>query len=136
MKKKQGRPFGGRPLHLDAGLCSCRTLPAFDDAWTSGLGLEHLLHAVIGFSRRWWLGWQLFAVDQQLDLGRIKHFALQQSVCDALQGLAIHFEDLLGDRVALVDELADLGIDLYGCIFAIVAVLGDFAAEEDLLFLL
>ena len=55
---------------------------------------------------------------------------------DALQDVAIAVEHLEGGFVGVVDKAADLGIDLASGFLGVIAVLGDFAAEEDLLLLL
>jgi len=50
--------------------------------------------------------------------------------------LTVTVEDIEGRLVGAIDEAANLGIDLAGGLLRVVAVLGELAAKEDLLFLL
>src|SRR5690348_494791 len=88
--------------------------------------------------RRWWWRWffrQRLAFDEQLQFGRVEHFALKQGVRHAFERVAVRFQDVARLRIAGVDDAADLGVDFDRRIFGVVAMLRDFAAEENLLFL-
>src|SRR6476659_5148720 len=102
-------------------------------ARTSRFGLEHLLHSsIVGLGRGNDLR-QVLSFYEQLDFGCVEHFALDQSFCDSLQNVAIVGDDLLCRRIASVDQLADLLVNLNGRVSAVVAVLRNLAAQEYLL---
>ena len=73
---------------------------------------------------------------QEFELGGIEHFPIQQRACYALQRFAIGFENILGLGVTVVDDVANFTINLDRSVFGIIAVLRDFAAQEDGFFLL
>ena len=81
-------------------------------------------------------GGEFLAFDDQLDLGGVQGLALEQGGCHAVHDVLVGLEDRVGRLVAGVDEGANLGVDLLGGVVGEVAVLGDLAAEEDLLLLL
>ena len=131
--EKEGRPRAALGI-FGTCLSSSRTFSALHDA-PPRLRLQHLLHAVIRLGRRLHRR-QFLAIDQQQHFGGVEHFALQQCRRDLLQRVAVASRDALCRFVSLVHQLADLAIDLDGGVFAVVTVLADLAAQEDLLFLL
>src|SRR5581483_10722681 len=70
------------------------------------------------------------------DLVRVEHFAREQLVGDLHEGRLLAGEQLRGALILIGDELLHFLVDLDRGVFAVVLVLGDLAAEEDLLFLL
>ena len=66
----------------------------------------------------------------------VEHFAREQRVGDVEQLLLVLGQQLGRAAVGVHDEALDLGVDLERRVFAVVLVLRDLAAEEDLLFLL
>src|SRR5205085_9986417 len=62
--------------------------------------------------------------------------ALQQRFRDPYQGVAINAKNALGRRVTVADYATHFLVNFDRSSFAIVAVLGNFAAQEDLLFFL
>ncbi len=95
-----------------------------------------MLYAIVRLVWRWLNRRKLVAFNQHLDFVRIKHLALDQSARNSLQHVPIVGDDLPSSAVAVTDELANFLVDLDGCVFAVVAMLGDLASQEDLLFLL
>src|SRR5689334_3969728 len=105
---------------------------AFSEAWNApaAFGPEHLLGVVFGVlgldARR-----QRKALDDQLYLGAIQHFALEQRFGNAHQRFGFlldHFERAV---VSVLHQLFHLIIDLDGGVFAVIAMLRDLAAQED-----
>ena len=66
----------------------------------------------------------------------IEYFALQQRFSNTNHCRCILVDDALGAFIALVNHIADLLIDLDSRGFAVIAMLGDFTAKEDLFFFL
>src|SRR5215472_13401934 len=95
-----------------------------------------LYAAVIRLGSRRRKRWKFLPIDQHLDLGRVQNLALDQRLCNLLQRFAVVAENLLGSVVAVIDQLAHFLVNLDGSVFAVVAMLRDLAAQEDLLFLL
>ncbi len=90
------------------------------------------MHAVV---LRWQLdGRKFLAFNDQFDLVGIKHFALQQCIGDPRKHVAAVGEQRLRSAVALVDQAPHFQIDFDRGVFAVVAMLGNLAAQEDLLF--
>src|SRR6202042_2826987 len=87
--------------------------------------LEDLLHvsagAGIGSGQRRTAYGKLLAFDDQLDLGGVEGFALQQGLGHAVHDVVVGVEDGVSRLVGRVDELADLGVDLAGGVFRVVA---------------
>src|SRR5947207_161584 len=97
--------------------------------------LDHVLYAIVWLRRRW-REWRKFSsVDQYLDFVRIKDLALDQCPRHLLQRVAVLGENLLGRVVAAVDQLTNFLVNLDGRVFAVITMLGNFSAQEDLLFL-
>src|SRR5688500_3899376 len=115
-------------------LCRRRT-PAFGQPPDAGgrLRLQHLLLGL--FARRLLFGPRL-AVDQHADLGAVEYFALQHTLGDADQRLAVDRQDFLGAIVTTLHDLANLLIDSDRGLLGEIAMLRDLAAQKDLLFLL
>src|ERR1035441_8731151 len=101
----------------------------------AGVGADHLLYATAG-SLPGRLRRQGLALDQLGDFVAIQDFANQQHFSDGHQGFGVLVDDGFGGVVTALDQFLHLLIDADGGVFGVVAVLGDFAAEEDLLFLL
>ena len=66
------------------------------------------------------------------DLGRVERLLLDEGVGQAVERLAVHDEDVAGLVVGLVDEQADLGVDLGRHVVGVVGLVADVAAEEHL----
>src|SRR5450432_878013 len=97
---------------------------------------QHLLYAsIIPFRRGDDFG-QLFAVDQDFDLVGVENFTLEQSHRNPDQRRLIVGQDAYGCVVALANHTADFVVDLDGGGFAVIAMLSDFTAQENLLFFL
>src|ERR1700688_1801263 len=111
------------------------TLSTLGNPWPSWLGLQHLLHAVIGLWRRRHLG-QLLTLDDHLDLVRVEHFALQQCERDSDQCAIVRRQNAFGGVVSLAHDAANFVVDFDCRGFAVIAMLGNLAAQENLLFLL
>ena len=79
---------------------------------------------------------QFLAVDEHLHLFGVDGFALQQGRGDAVHRFGIRFDQPVRRLIGLVDQAANFQVDLPRRLFAEVAVLRDFAAQEDLLLLL
>ena len=139
--KTKAAPLGG-------GLICCQLIsgyagegdPSRESGSAAGVGLEHLLSAaaaaVAGRSQDGAHRGQFLAFDQHLHFFSIDCFALQQGRGDAMHCVLVRFQNAVRRLVGLVDQAAYFKIDLAGCLFREVPMLGDFAAEEDLLFLL
>src|SRR6266571_5299049 len=81
-------------------------------------------------------GGQVLPLHQRRDLLAVEHLVLQERLRDPDQGVAVGLQDLLRPLVRLQGEPLDLLVDQDGGRFAVVLVLGDLPAEEDLLLLL
>src|ERR1043166_5809482 len=102
---------------------------------TSGLGFQNLLHAAI-VRLRWRDDLrQLLAVYEQLDFRGVENLAFDQGFGDPLEGFPVLRDDLLRGRITAVDQLAHFLVNLDGGVLAVITVLGDFTAQEYLLFL-
>src|SRR5206468_11132753 len=101
----------------------------------SWFGFQHLLHSIVSLGR-WNDLWQFLAFHEQLYVGSVQHFAFNQRQRNPYQSFSVVRENVLGSRITIVDYLADFLIDLDGSVFAVVAMLIDLAAQEDLFFLL
>src|SRR6185437_1663248 len=116
-----------------------RGLFAFGHAG-NGARLRAQRHRLLGRHgrRRWWRRWRLLgkrlAVDQQTHLVGIEDFAFEQSVGNALESVAMGFENVASPGVSAGDDAADFSVDFDSGVFGIIAMLGDFAAEEDRFF--
>src|SRR4051812_5869999 len=77
-----------------------------------------------------------FATHDASDLVGVEHFTHEELLGDAIERNAVFFERRLGALVVRRHEALDLVIDPDRGVFAVVLVLRDLAAEEDLLFLL
>src|SRR5438309_2473679 len=110
-------------------------LPALCNARPSWFGFEHLLHTGIVAPWRRNDFRQLLAVDDQLNLVCIEHFAFQQSQSDPHQRVTVRPQYALGGLISLADQALDLVVDFDRGSFAVVAMLIDLAAKEYLLFL-
>src|ERR1017187_9571613 len=110
------------------------TLVETGDA-ASGVGPDHLLYASAGslFGR---LRRQRLAIDQLGDFIAVQDFADQQHFGDGYQRFGVLVDDGLGRVVTTLHQFLHLLIDADGGVFGVVPVLRDFAAQEDLLFLL
>src|SRR5262249_42765356 len=111
-------------------------LAALGQSRASGLGLENLLQSVVIALRRWGDLRQFLAVDDDLDLVSIEDFTLEQSQRNSDQSVVVRSEDALGRFVPFSHQPLYFLVDLDRGSFAVVAVLGNFTSEEDLLFLL
>src|SRR5438128_378913 len=112
------------------------TLPRSNSGRPARFRLEHLLYFLFALGRRANLGRQLLPFYQHLDLVGIHYLAIQQRLGNADQCIAVVGEDLGRSLVAAIHQPADFLINLDGGVFAEVAVLGDLASQEDLLFFL
>ena len=74
--------------------------------------------------------------EDALELGRVDGFDFYQPAGDGIQLVAVLHQHRFGLSVSFVDQPAHLTVDLLGDRFGIIALFGDFAAEEDQLFLL
>src|SRR5450755_347140 len=74
---------------------------------------------------------QRFVFHQQLYFVGVDYFAFEQRQRDALERFAIGGQQRLGAFVAAVDDALHFLVDLDGGVFRVVAMLGNFAAEED-----
>src|ERR1700735_1557444 len=113
----------------------CRRRLAFAEA---GLAACFWLEDLLGCARAWVYagerglgGWEFLAFDDQLDLGGVQGLALQQGGCHAVHDVLVGLEDGVSRLVSGVDEGANLGVDLLGCVGGEVAGLPDLAAKED-----
>ena len=79
---------------------------------------------------------QRMAVGEAANLVGVENFARQQRVGDVHQPLLVLAEERRAALVLVADDALDLAVDLERGVFAVVGVLRDLAAEEDLLFLL
>jgi hypothetical protein len=79
---------------------------------------------------------KFLAFDDQLDLGGVEGFALEQGLRHAVHDILVRLEDGVSGFVAGVHEAANFGVDLLGGVVGEVAGLADIAAEEDFLLLL
>src|SRR5262249_38499316 len=78
---------------------------------------------------------QRLAFHQQLHFVGVEHLALQQGQRDAVQRILVGVQDILRLLVSLADNPLHFAVNLQRGVFAEVAVLCDFAAQEDGLFL-
>src|ERR1035437_544160 len=104
----------------------------------AALGAQHLLDvffrvlaAARSRERR-----QCLAFDELHYLVAIQDLALQQRLGDLGERFGPLIDDGGGRVVAALHQLLHLLVDTDGGFFAVIAVLGDFTAQEDLLFLL
>src|SRR5439155_15938252 len=95
-----------------------------------GLGPRRL-RSLAGGERR-----EALPLDQGRDLLAVQDLVLQERLGDADQRCAVGLDHLLRPLVRLQTELLDLPVDQNGGRLAVVLVLRDLAAKEDLLFLL
>ena len=79
---------------------------------------------------------QLATVEQGLDFLAVQHFTLEQGFGDANQYIGVFRDVLLRLVIAALDQVAHFGIDTDSRCFAVVAVLRDLTAQEDLFLLL
>src|SRR5688500_13254273 len=79
---------------------------------------------------------QRMAVGEPADLVGVEDLARQQRVGDVDQPLLVLGENRGAALVLIANNELDLGVDLKRRVFAVVGVLRDLAAEEDLLFFL
>ncbi len=79
---------------------------------------------------------QFRAINQHSHFFCIDGLALEQCCGNAVHRVLVALEDAVRRLVGLVDQAANLQIDLPRCLFGEVTVLRDLTAEEDLLFLL
>src|ERR1039457_5608145 len=106
---------------------------------TAGLRLEHLLRAAIriaGRSQDRAQRRKLLALNQHPNLFGVDRLALQQCGSNAVHWVLVRFEDGVRGLIGLVDQPANFEIDLPCGLLAEVAMLRNFSAQEDLLFLL
>src|SRR5712691_5406631 len=96
--------------------------------------LDHLLYSVIWFGRRHDLR-QLLAFDDHLDLLSIQHFALDQRERNSDQHIPVGRQEFLGGVVTPFDQFLNFFVDLDRGGLAVIAMLRNLAAQEDLLFL-
>src|SRR5204863_6492408 len=75
-------------------------------------------------------------VGDAADLIGVEDFTRQQRVGDVLQALLVLFQKRRAAIVLAADDALHFAVDLERRVFAVIGVLGDLAAEEDLLFLL
>src|SRR5262249_14534288 len=93
--------------------------------------------ADLGFgSRRRAVLVQRQAGDDAANLNRIERFASEKFLGQTVEGVAVLDDNLARALVLLHHDAFDFLIDLDRGVFAVILVLSDFAAEEDLLFLL
>src|SRR5438876_3012658 len=74
---------------------------------------------------------QRLALHQQLHFVGVDDFPFEQRLGDALKNVSVVREDVLGLLVAAVNDALHFLVDLDGGVFRIIAMLRDFAAEED-----
>src|SRR3954449_5484578 len=118
----------------DSWLRWCRMLAALGNSRPSGLGLQDLLQTVI-VATRWRNDLRQFlAFDNHLELIGIENFPFQQGHCDSDQGIVVRRQNALGGLVPLVDHALYFFVDLDRRGLAVIAMLIDLAAQEDLLF--
>src|SRR5208282_1815912 len=89
-----------------------------------------------GRRRRQRLFRQRLAFHEELKLGGVENFAVEQRLGDAFECIAIGLEDAAGAAVSAGHDVAHFVVDFDGRVFGIVAMLRDFASEENRLFLL
>src|SRR5208282_2710673 len=76
------------------------------------------------------------AFHEHLDFVGVEHFADEKSLGDVFESAAVGLDDAAGLVVGLIDDALHFHVDVQGGVFAEVAMLGNFAAEEDSFFLL
>src|SRR3990170_7640593 len=96
------------------------------------LDLRRLFLGLIRLGRRELADGRLEQARQVIALDRLHFFDAGDHLFELV---AVLGEDLLGGVVGLVDDAADLLVDLLGDLLAVVALLGDLAAEKDHLLL-
>src|SRR5437016_3298284 len=74
---------------------------------------------------------QWLAVHQELQLGRVQDFAVEQRLGDAFERPFVAVEDMARGIVGQRHDLANLRIDVNRGVFGIIAMLRNFAAKED-----
>src|SRR5215467_5272019 len=111
-------------------------LASLGQSRTSGFRLKDLLHSAVIALRRWRDLRQFLAVDDHLDLVSVEDFAFEQSQRNSNQSFVVRSEDALCRFVALANQPLYFLVNLDRRSLAVVAVLGNFASEEDLLFFL
>src|SRR5208283_972404 len=129
-KDKPGMPECSRGLRTLPAEQARERMPAFRT--NSGLIGLRTAHRFVGLNH-WRQG---FALDQLADFGAVQDLALQQRFSDSDHRFRALLDNLARAAVAIFHQLAHLFIDSNGSRFAVVAMLRDFAAQEDLLFLL
>src|SRR5947209_4556613 len=80
---------------------------------------------------RWRRISQFAVLDQLFDLLTVQSFVLEQRLRDRGEVIAIRNQRLFGRLISVVEQAADFAIDLFGGRFAVIAVAGQFAAEEN-----
>src|SRR5215469_2074697 len=144
-KKKRARsmralfPFPWRSRSLSSGLG--RAVAARKPGSGPQLGANHL-----GVGRRserrsrWRRSARFFgqrsAFDKHAHFVGVEHFAVEKGLRDALEGFLVGVENVACLFVRAADDAFYFLVDVDGGGFAEVAMLGDFAAEEDGLFFL
>ena len=76
------------------------------------------------------------ARDYATNLNAVQRFAFEQALSQTHHRVAIFLDDGLGAFILSRDNLLHLLVDLDGCLFGEVAMLGNLAAQEYLLLLL
>src|SRR5579884_2788776 len=110
-------------------------LTALGDSRTSRFRLQHLLYAgIISVCRRNDFR-QFFAIDYQLDLIGVEHFAFEQRQGNSDQCVVVRSKNALRCFVSLADESLHLVIDLDCRSFTVITMLVNLSTEEYLLFL-
>src|SRR6266849_6272713 len=79
--------------------------------------------------------WQRLIFQEQLQLHRVENFSFQQCGRDTLKSVAVVLQNGACTLVAGSHDAPDFLVNVNRCVFRIVAVLRDFAAEEDGFFL-
>src|SRR5215472_14213590 len=122
-----------------AGLRRRRALPFREarETATAAFRTNHLLRMVRRILRLVIGHWRkVAAVHERLDFSSVEHLAFQQRFGDLNERSRMLFDDLLGTAVVRRDDPLHFLVDLNRRLFAVVAMLGKLAPQEDLLFLL
>src|SRR6266849_3166790 len=102
-------------------------LGAVGRTWVSGRGGRRVPEATV-------LGPEL--AQDLVDLAAVDRLALEECLGHLVQHLEVAAQEALGALVGLEQEAAHLGVDRDGGLLGVVDLLGEVAAEEDLLLLL